>query len=58
MAQLRELGNDSDGVLVLGATSMPWEADPAFLRCFEVCYPQNPNVYYFCFLEAYLHWFT
>ena len=33
--QMQGVGKDSDGILVLGATNVPWELDPAIRRRFE-----------------------
>lgn len=35
LVQMQGVGNDSDGILVLGATNIPWELDPAIRRRFE-----------------------
>lgn len=35
LVQMNGVGNDQDGVLVLGATNVPWELDPAIRRRFE-----------------------
>ena len=35
LAQMNGVGNDQDGVLVLGATNCPWELDSAIRRRFE-----------------------
>eukprot|EP01128_Nolandella_sp_AFSM9_P007035 TRINITY_DN3756_c0_g1_i1.p1 TRINITY_DN3756_c0_g1~~TRINITY_DN3756_c0_g1_i1.p1 ORF type:complete len:445 (+),score=98.96 TRINITY_DN3756_c0_g1_i1:36-1337(+) len=35
LVQMNGLGNDMDGVLVLAATNMPWNLDPAIRRRFE-----------------------
>ncbi|KAI9206679.1 P-loop containing nucleoside triphosphate hydrolase protein [Polychytrium aggregatum] len=35
LVQMQGVGNDMDGVLVLGATNMPWHLDPAIRRRFE-----------------------
>jgi len=35
LVQMNGVGNDIDGVLVLGATNVPWELDPAIRRRFE-----------------------
>jgi len=35
LVQMNGVGNDMDGVLVLGATNVPWELDPAIRRRFE-----------------------
>ena len=32
---MQGVGNDSTGVLVLGATNLPWSLDPAIRRRFE-----------------------
>lgn len=32
---MQGVGNDNDGVLVLGASNVPWELDPAIRRRFE-----------------------
>jgi len=35
LVQMQGVGNDNDGVLVLGASNVPWELDPAIRRRFE-----------------------
>lgn len=35
LVQMQGVGNDHDGILVLGATNVPWELDPAMRRRFE-----------------------
>jgi len=35
LVQMQGVGNDSTGVLVLGATNLPWSLDPAIRRRFE-----------------------
>ena len=35
LVQMQGVGNDMDGVLVLGATNVPWELDNAIRRRFE-----------------------
>ena len=35
LVQMQGVGNDNDGLLVLGATNVPWELDPAVRRRFE-----------------------
>jgi len=35
LVQMQGVGNDNDGILVLGATNTPWELDPAIRRRFE-----------------------
>lgn len=35
LVQMNGVGNDMDGVLVLGASNVPWELDPAIRRRFE-----------------------
>lgn len=32
---MQGVGNDNDGILVLGASNVPWELDPAIRRRFE-----------------------
>ena len=32
---MQGVGNDDDGILVLGATNIPWGLDPAIRRRFE-----------------------
>lgn len=32
---MQGVGNDSSGILVLGATNLPWSLDPAIRRRFE-----------------------
>mmetsp|Transcript_6905 Transcript_6905/g.3860 ORF Transcript_6905/g.3860 Transcript_6905/m.3860 type:complete len:116 (-) Transcript_6905:409-756(-) len=35
LVQMQGVGNKDEGVLVLGATNVPWELDPAVRRRFE-----------------------
>jgi vacuolar protein-sorting-associated protein 4 len=35
LVQMQGVGNDNDGILVLGASNVPWELDPAIRRRFE-----------------------
>lgn len=35
LVQMQGVGNDMDGVLVLGASNVPWELDSAIRRRFE-----------------------
>jgi vacuolar protein-sorting-associated protein 4 len=35
LVQMQGVGNDSKGILVLGATNLPWSLDPAIRRRFE-----------------------
>ena len=35
LVQMQGVGNDNDGILVLGATNVPWELDAAIRRRFE-----------------------
>ena len=35
LVQMQGVGNDNNGILVLGATNTPWELDPAIRRRFE-----------------------
>ena len=35
LVQMQGVGNDNNGVLVLGATNIPWKLDPAIRRRFE-----------------------
>jgi len=35
LVQMQGVGNDTDGVLILGATNLPWVLDPAIRRRFE-----------------------
>jgi vacuolar protein-sorting-associated protein 4 len=35
LVQMQGVGNNNDGVLVLGATNLPWALDPAIRRRFE-----------------------
>ncbi|CAN0571598.1 unnamed protein product, partial [Ectocarpus sp. 12 AP-2014] len=35
LVQMQGVGNTHDGILVLGATNVPWELDPAMRRRFE-----------------------
>lgn len=35
LVQMQGVGNDDTGVLVLGATNIPWQLDPAIKRRFE-----------------------
>ena len=35
LVQMQGVGNDDQGILVLGATNLPWALDPAIRRRFE-----------------------
>ena len=35
LVQMQGVGHDDTGVLVLGATNLPWALDPAIRRSFE-----------------------
>jgi vacuolar protein-sorting-associated protein 4 len=35
LVQMQGVGSSLDGVLVLGATNLPWELDPAIRRRFQ-----------------------
>lgn len=35
LVQMQGVGSDNEGVLILGATNVPWELDPAIRRRFE-----------------------
>ena len=35
LVQMKRVGNDTDGILVLGATNIPWQLDAAIRRWFE-----------------------
>lgn len=35
LVQMQGVGKDDQGILVLGATNLPWELDPAIRRRFE-----------------------
>lgn len=35
LCQMKDVGNDMDGILVIGATYMPWLVDSSILSCFE-----------------------
>jgi len=37
LVQMQGVGNDTDGILVLGATNIPWVLDAAIRRRFEKC---------------------
>ena len=49
LVQMQGVGSDMSGVLVLGATNIPWQLDPAIRRrYFEICYYMI-NSYHFSF---------
>lgn len=35
LVQMQGVGNDDEGILVLGATNIPWDLDPAVRRRFQ-----------------------
>jgi len=35
LVQMQGVGNNNEGILVLGATNLPWALDPAIRRRFE-----------------------
>lgn len=44
LVQMQGVGNTHDGILVLGATNVPWELDPAMRRrCDRVLPPRYPQ---------------
>jgi vacuolar protein-sorting-associated protein 4 len=42
---MQGVGKDDDGILVLGATNIPWDLDPAVRRRFQkkiyICLPEH-----------------
>ena len=46
LVQMQGVGKDDDGILVLGATNIPWDLDPAVRRRFQkkiyICLPDEP----------------
>lgn len=41
LVQMQGVGNNNDGVLVLGATNLPWALDPAIRRRLFIIYYSN-----------------
>jgi vacuolar protein-sorting-associated protein 4 len=45
LVQMQGVGKDDDGILVLGATNIPWDLDPAVRRRFQkkiyICLPEE-----------------
>ena len=49
LVQMQGVGKDDEGILVLGATNIPWDLDPAVRRRFQkkiyICLPDEPARY-------------
>lgn len=44
LVQMQGVGNDCEGILVLGATNIPWVLDAAIRRRFEVILPSSMHL--------------
>lgn len=56
LVQMQGVGNSHDGILVLGATNVPWELDPAMRRRYEhfvlICLLLNHRISHLCVLHC------
>lgn len=50
LVQMQGVGNDMEGILVLGATNIPWVLDAAIRRRFEVVFQDE-----YCFFFNLIH---
>jgi vacuolar protein-sorting-associated protein 4 len=54
LVQMQGVGHDDTGVLVLGATNLPWALDPAIRRRFErriyISLPEYEARYFFFYV--------